>query len=188
MAGVSMASAGWHTALYSGTAAALATVMALPVALLAVRHKGRTGRFLERSSYLVLAMPGVVIALALSYFAEHYLDGFGYQSAPLLVVAYSILFFPLALVGVRASVAYAPVALEEIARSLGQRPWAVLARVTLPSSVPGSPPRSAWFSWPPSPSSRPPWSWCPQASKPSPLSFGHTSKTSPMGRRRPSPW
>jgi iron(III) transport system permease protein len=132
-----MASAGWHTALYSGTAAALATVMALPVALLAVRHKGRTGRFLERSSYLVLAMPGVVIALALSYFAEHYLDGFGYQSAPLLVVAYSILFFPLALVGVRASVAYAPVALEEMARSLGQRPWAVLARVTLPLVGPG---------------------------------------------------
>ncbi len=137
VAGVSMASAGWHTALYSGTAAALATVMALPVALLAVRHKGRTGRFLERSSYLVLAMPGVVIALALSYFAEHYLDGFGYQSAPLLVVAYSILFFPLALVGVRASVAYAPVALEEMARSLGQRPWAVLARVTLPLVGPG---------------------------------------------------
>jgi iron(III) transport system permease protein len=137
VAGVSMASAGWHTALYSGCAAALATLMALPVALLAVRHKGRAGLLLERSSYLVLAMPGVVIALALSYFAEHYLDGFGYQSAPLLVVAYSILFFPLALVGVRASVAYAPVALEEMARSLGQRPWAVLARVTLPLVGPG---------------------------------------------------
>ena len=137
VAGVPMVSAGWHTALYSGCAAALATLMALPVALLAVRHKGRAGHLLERSSYLVLAMPGVVIALALSYFAEHYLDGFGYQSAPLLVVAYSILFFPLALVGVRASVAYAPVALEEMARSLGQRPWAVLARVTLPLVGPG---------------------------------------------------
>ncbi len=137
VAGVPMVSAGWHTALYSGCAAALATLMALPVALLAMRHKGRAGHLLERSSYLVLAMPGVVIALALSYFAEHYLDGFGYQSAPLLVVAYSILFFPLALVGVRASVAYAPVALEEMARSLGQRPWAVLARVTLPLVGPG---------------------------------------------------
>ncbi len=137
VAGVPMASAGWHTALYGGCAAALATLMALPVALLAVRHRGRAGHLLERSSYLVLAMPGVVIALALSYFAERYLDGFGYQSAPLLVVAYSILFFPLALVGVRASVAYAPVALEEMARSLGQRPWAVLARVTLPLIGPG---------------------------------------------------
>ncbi len=137
LVGASMASAGWHTALYSGCAAGLATAMAVPVALLAVRHKGHSAQLLERSTYLVLAMPGLVIALALSYFAEHYLDGFGYQSAPLLVVAYSILFFPLALVGVRASVAYAPPALEEMARSLGQRPLAVLARVTLPLVAPG---------------------------------------------------
>ena len=62
----------WHTALYSGAAAALATLMALPVALLAVRHPDRAGRLLERSTYLVLAMPGLVIALALSYFTERY--------------------------------------------------------------------------------------------------------------------
>ena len=53
-------------------------------------------------------MPGLVIALALSYFAERYAHGFGYQTAPLLIAAYVILFFPLALVGVRASVARAP--------------------------------------------------------------------------------
>ena len=64
-------------------------------------------------------MPGVVIAFALSYFSERYADGSVYQSAPLLILAYAILFFPLALVGVRASVAYAPVGLEEVARSLG---------------------------------------------------------------------
>ena len=58
---------------------------------------------LERSTYLVLAMPGVVAAFALSYFAERYANGFLYQSAPLLVVCYAIMFFPLALVGVKAS-------------------------------------------------------------------------------------
>ena len=60
--GVSLFAAGWHTALYSGVAAALATLMALPVALLALRHSNRVGRILERSTYLVLAIPGVVIA------------------------------------------------------------------------------------------------------------------------------
>ena len=110
---------------------------ALPVALLAVRHGSRAGRFLERSTYLVLAMPGLVIALALSYFAERYADGFAYQSAAMLIVAYAILFFPLALVGVRASVAYAPVRLEEVARSLGQSRRAVFRRVTLPLVGPG---------------------------------------------------
>jgi iron(III) transport system permease protein len=137
LTGVSLLDAAWHTALYSGTAAALATVMALPVALLAIRHRGRVHQLLERSTYLVLAMPGVVIALALSYFTERYANGFLYQSAPLLVIAYAILFFPLALVGVRASVAQAPVGLEEVGRSLGRRRLSVLWRVTLPLIAPG---------------------------------------------------
>jgi iron(III) transport system permease protein len=135
--GVSLFSAGWHTSLYSGIAAALATLMALPMALLALRHGNRVGRVLERSTYLVLAIPGVVIAFALSYFSERYANGFAYQSAPMLIVAYAILFFPLALVGVRASVAYAPVSLEEVARSLGLRRYAVMVRVTLPIVGPG---------------------------------------------------
>jgi iron(III) transport system permease protein len=137
LTGVSLVDATWHTALYSAAAAALATVMALPVALLAIRHRGRPYQLLERSTYLVLAMPGLVIALAFSYFTERYANGFLYQSAPLLILAYAILFFPLALVGVRASVMQAPPGLEEVARSLGQRRLAVLWRVTLPLIGPG---------------------------------------------------
>jgi iron(III) transport system permease protein len=137
LTGVSLLDAAWHTALYSGCAAALASVMALPVALLAVRRRGRIYQLLEHSTYLVLAMPGLVIALAFSYFTERYADGFLYQSAPLLVLAYAILFFPLALVCVRASVAQAPPGLEEIARSLGRRRAAVLWQVTLPLIGPG---------------------------------------------------
>jgi len=137
LAGVSLFSAGWHTALYSGSAAAIDTVAALPVALLALRHPSRAGRLLERSTFLVLAMPGLVIAFTLSYFCERYANGIGYQTAPLLVLAYAILFFPLALVGVRASVAHARVGLEEVARVLGLGRWAVLGRVTLPLVGPG---------------------------------------------------
>jgi iron(III) transport system permease protein len=137
LTGVSLLDAAWHTALYSGLAALLASVMALPVALLAIRHRGRVYQLLERSTYLVLAMPGLVIAFALSYFCERYAGGFLYQSAPLLIFAYAILFFPLALVCVRASVMQAPPALEEVARSLGQHRLAVLRRVTLPLIGPG---------------------------------------------------
>ena len=137
LTGVSLLNAAWHTGVYSTAAAALSTLMALPVALLAIRHSARGYQLLERSGYIVLAMPGVVIAFALSYFTERYAGGFLYQSAPLLVLAYAILFFPLALVGVRASLAQAPPALEDVARSLGQRRLAVLWRITLPLIGPG---------------------------------------------------
>jgi iron(III) transport system permease protein len=135
--GVSLLTAAWHTALYGGLAGALATALALPVALLAVRHNGRARLFLERSTYLVLAMPGVVIAFALTYFVEIYARGLGYGTAPLLIICYAMMFFPLALVGVKASLARAPVKLDEIARSLGQRKLAVLWRVTLQLAGPG---------------------------------------------------
>ncbi len=137
LAGVSLVDAAWHTALYSALAGGVATLMALPVAMLALRHRGRVYQLLERSTYLVLAVPGIVVAFAFSYFSERYAGGFLYQSAPLLVLAYAILFFPLALVGVRASLAQAPPGLEEVARSLGQRRLAVLWRVTLPLIAPG---------------------------------------------------
>jgi iron(III) transport system permease protein len=135
--GLSIGDATWHTALYSGCAAAVATVIALPVAILAIRHGGRLESLLERSTYLVLAMPGVVIAFSLAYFSLHYADAWGYQTAPMLVAAYAIMFFPLALVGVRASVAQAPRGLEDVARSLGKRRLAVLWQVTRPLVTPG---------------------------------------------------
>jgi iron(III) transport system permease protein len=136
-ANVSLLDAAGHTALYGGSAAALATIMAFPVALLAIRHTGRMRHFLERSTYLVLGMPGVVIAFALSYFTERYAAGFGYGTSMLLIACYAIMFFPLALVGVKASLARAPVSLDEVARSLGQRRLAVLLRVTVRLAGPG---------------------------------------------------
>ncbi len=135
--GVSLLSATIYTASYSAAAGVLATIMALPVALLVVRRPTRVNRLLTRTTFLVLAMPGLVVALALSYFSEQHADGFGYQSASMLIFAYALMFFPLALVGVRASVAQAPAALEEVASSLGVRRRHVLLRVTLPLIAPG---------------------------------------------------
>ena len=116
---VSMLNAAWHTAAYGVSAGVIDTLAALPVALLAIRHTSRARHFLERSTYLVLAMPGVVIGFALAYFTERYAAGAGYQTAPLLVICYAIMFFPLALTGVKAAIARAPASLDEMSRSLG---------------------------------------------------------------------
>ncbi len=134
--GVSMIAAAAHTAAYSAAAAALATILALPVALYTVRRGGRVAAILQRSTLVVQALPGLVIALAAVFYAIHYAP-WVYQTPELLVVAYAILFYPLAFVAVRASVVLAPPRLDEVARSLGRRPAAVLVRVTIPLIAPG---------------------------------------------------
>jgi iron(III) transport system permease protein len=55
----------------------------------------------------------------------------------MLVAGYVVLFFPLALTCVRASLAHVPHGVEDVARSLGRRRLVVLGRVTLPLIAPG---------------------------------------------------
>jgi iron(III) transport system permease protein len=120
-----------HTIEYSLIAAALATVLALPVAILSVRHRSPLATALERSTYLARAIPGVVIGLAFVFYAIHYLRWL-YQSPELLVIGYAVVFLPLALVAVRSGLQQAPPRLEEIARSLGESRLSAFRRVTLP--------------------------------------------------------
>ncbi len=132
----SLWSALWHTVLYSAAAAAIATAGALPIAIASVRHRSRLTVLMERSTFVVQALPGIVIALSLVYFVEAHLQRF-YQTPIVLIVAYAVLFFPLALICVRASVAQAPPRLEEASRALGRGPLTTFGRVTLPLVAPG---------------------------------------------------
>jgi iron(III) transport system permease protein len=122
---------------YGVAAGAVATIAALPIALLSVRFPRRGVLALERMNMLVLAVPGLVVALGLTYLTEHFLQGRFYLTDPLLVLAYAIMFFPLALVSVRAAIARAPTGLEEVGRSLGVRRHSVMWRVTIPLVTPG---------------------------------------------------
>jgi iron(III) transport system permease protein len=130
-AATSLGAAFGYTMLYSALGALVATLLAIPVSLLASRHQRPWTGALERSTFLVQALPGVVMALALVYVASHYLS-FLYQSPELLIVAYALMFFPLGLVAVSASAARASPRFEEMGRSLGNGPLAVRLRVTLP--------------------------------------------------------
>jgi iron(III) transport system permease protein len=122
---------------YGAAAGAVATVAALPIALLSVRFPQPRVIALERTNMLVLAVPGLVVALSLTYLTEHFLQGRFYLTSPLLVLAYAIMFFPLAVVSVRAAVSRSPVGLEEVGRSLGVSRHSVLWRITLPLIGPG---------------------------------------------------
>jgi iron(III) transport system permease protein len=124
------------TVRYAAAAAVLATAAAVPVALLAAQRRGRLARAVGSSTLLIQSVPGVVIALSLVFFAVRYTFSL-YQTSALLVLAYGLLFFPLALVCVRASAVQASPRLAELGRSLGCRPIMVFARVTLPLILPG---------------------------------------------------
>jgi iron(III) transport system permease protein len=133
--GALLAAAGTSLKLGLG-AAALTTLLALPVSILSVRHPSRTATLIERATYIPFALPGIVIALSLIVLSIHYFPAL-YGTTQLLIVAYAILTLPLALVATRAALAQAPPVHEEVARSLGSRPLVAMARVTLPRILPG---------------------------------------------------
>lgn len=120
----------------SALAAVACLILAVPVGILAARHPGRLSAALERTTFVGHALPGIVVAIAMVYVGVRLLRPI-YQQTPLLVLAYVVLFLPLAVVAVRASVEHSPVRCEEVARSLGLGQWAILRRVTLPLAAPG---------------------------------------------------
>jgi iron(III) transport system permease protein len=132
----SLVSSALHSVAYGAVAAAAATVLALPVAWAAIRHRSPLHVVIERGTFFVQGLPGLVIALSLVSMAVRYTSAV-YQRWELLVLAYAIMFFPLSLVALRTSIAAAPVGLEEIGASLGRRRLVVATRVTLPLLAPG---------------------------------------------------
>ena len=124
------------TVTYCALGALIAVALAVPVALMVVRRASVPRTVIERATYLTQALPGVVIALSLVFFATRYVFAL-YQTSALLVLAYAILHFPLALICVRTSMAQAPPRLAQVGRSLGRGPLAVTLRVSLPLVAPG---------------------------------------------------
>ena len=122
--------------LLGATAAVLTTVFALPVAWLAVRYRGVAGNAVERSTYIGNALPGIVVALALVTVSIHVVRPV-YQTYVLLLLAYSIMFLPRAVVSARAALEQAPPLLDDVAHSLGAGTIATARRVTLPLMIPG---------------------------------------------------
>ncbi|MEU9236039.1 ABC transporter permease [Streptomyces subrutilus] len=116
--------------------AALTTLLALPVGVIAARHRGRTAHLLEQSAYAGHALPGITVALSLVFFAVRYAEPL-YQELPLLVCAYAVLFLPVAVAATRAAVLQSPPVLEDVARSLGRSPLRVLREITVPLAAPG---------------------------------------------------
>lgn len=125
-----------NSLMVSVAGAAVTVAAGFPIALYAVRRRSRLSGVVERASYAGHALPGIVVALSLVFFASQYATAL-YQRLPLVIFAYLVLFLPLAVGAVQASLAQAPPSLSEVARSLGRRPFSVLTAVTIPLTGPG---------------------------------------------------
>jgi iron(III) transport system permease protein len=124
------------TVLLGVASASVAVLLALPVAILAVRRRGKLVTAIERSVYLAFALPDLVAAIALAYGASH-VAGFLNGTAVLLVLAEATLFIPFAVVALRSTIGLIEPSFEESARSLGLGPLSTLWRVTVPLARPG---------------------------------------------------
>jgi iron(III) transport system permease protein len=126
-----VASAAGHSLLAAGLAAVVAALCAVPIAVLAVRFRGAFATSVERLSYTGHALPGIVVALALVFFGTRVVIEL-YQTLPMLVFAFVVLFLPLAVGVTRASLLQVSPHVEEAARSVGRSPFAVLRTITAP--------------------------------------------------------
>src|SRR5271156_1973009 len=131
-----LAQAALNSVGYGLFGAAAALLMASPIGYLAVRFPSRWTVLMERAAYLAQGVPGIVVALALISLTVQWVGPL-YQSPALLVLAYAILFLPLALVSVRATLAQIPPGPEEVGRSLGENGVSVAWRVVAPLAANG---------------------------------------------------
>ncbi|WP_108665367.1 ABC transporter permease [Euzebya rosea] len=119
-------------------AAVVAAVVVLPIAFLTVRRRGRAADAANGLVITGFALPGLIIALSLSFFV---LRGPGvvaslYQTLPLLVIAYVVHFGAQSLRASQVGVEALPDSVVEAARTLGAGRLRRLLRVELPMMLP----------------------------------------------------
>jgi iron(III) transport system permease protein len=132
----SVASATVDSVTAAGAGALVAALLALPIGILCVRAPGRLSRIVENTSYVGYALPGLVVALGLVYFATRWMY-FSYGTILLVVIAYAIRFMPQNIGATRAAVERVDPTLEAAARGMGRSGLSVFRSVTLPLAAPG---------------------------------------------------
>lgn len=131
-----LAQAAGTTVVLGLSGAVLATLVALPVSILAARHRSRAVSVVETGTYLGHGLPGIVLGLSMVYLVLTLAPAF-YQSVGVLIVAYGILFVPKASGSIRSAIMQVPRNLEDASRTSGYSAWRTSLSVTLPIAWPG---------------------------------------------------
>jgi iron(III) transport system permease protein len=134
----SLAEPAWTTAWLGVVSSAVAIAVVLPVAVLAVRRRTRVSGAITTSITAGFAVPGLVIALSLTFWALR-APGISalYQTVPLLIAGYVVHFGAQALRSSELAVVGVPRALDESALLLGASSLRRAVTVHLPLMLPG---------------------------------------------------
>ncbi len=126
-----------NSLLTGGLAAGAASLVALPIALLAARHPGRRTRVVEAMSSTGYVLPGLVVALAMVFVGIR-VAPWAYQTLFIVVFALVVHFLPLALGSMRTALLQVPRSVEEAGRSCGRGPVSVWVTITAPLAIGGT--------------------------------------------------
>jgi iron(III) transport system permease protein len=132
-----LAEPAWTTTWLGVLAAIIAISVVVPIAVLSVRHRTRLSSAVTTSITAGFAVPGLVIALSLTFWALN-APGLSalYQTVPLLLAAYVVHFGAQALRSSELAVTGVPRAIDESALLLGASTWRRAATIHLPLMVP----------------------------------------------------
>ncbi len=125
-----------HTVEFALFAGILSTCLAIPVSFYSIRSHTKLALIIDRSTFLIQSMPSLVVALSMVYFAIRYLHLL-YQSPILTIIAYSLLFFPLALVSLKGILVQISPTYEQVSKTLGYNSFKTFFKVTLRLMLPG---------------------------------------------------
>ncbi len=119
----------------------LCLLLGVPLALLLARLRGRAAGLLRTIALLPLVLPPVIGGIALLYtfgrrgLVGQHLEAFGIQIAfttAAVVIAQTFVSMPFLVVSLEGALRTSGGRYQQVAATLGARPWTVLRRVTLP--------------------------------------------------------
>ena len=123
------------TVLLAASGALVAVVLAIPIATLAAKYRGKIVSTIESAGYLGNSLPGIVVGLALVFFALSAVPSL-YQTFALLVFAYAVLYMSKSIGAIRSGLESVPESLVDLARTQGMTPFQTWYRVSFRIAAP----------------------------------------------------
>lgn len=125
----------WNSIYVAGIGAVVVTVCAIPLVYVVHKYDGLMPKMISVIVPVGFALPGISVALALVFFTAHF-PRWIYQTVPVMIFAYIILFISPAFGIVRNGIKLIHPSIEEASLSLGKSHYFTFTRVTLPLLLP----------------------------------------------------